>query len=117
MFIMFSKKKLIAVFVIAALVIGGGATIVLSKETAHQPTISWHIANKSFIVDPGHGGKYPGKVSKDGTLEKDINLAIATELNKLLQESGSKSVLTRTEDVDLIPDAQKSEKKDRKSVV
>lgn len=33
--------------------------------------------NKIIIIDPGHGGKDPGKVGVSGALEKDINLSIA----------------------------------------
>ena len=32
------------------------------------------------VIDSGHGGKDPGKVSVDGTLEKDINLQIGRAL-------------------------------------
>ena len=38
------------------------------------------MAGKVVVVDPGHGGYDPGKVGVSGTLEKDINLAIALKL-------------------------------------
>lgn len=68
-----------------------------------QAVLSWHIADKTFIIDPGHGGIFPGKVSADGTEEKDINLAIANCLNELFAESGSVTIMTRTSDEDLVP--------------
>lgn len=53
------------------------------------------------VVDPGHGGKDPGKVGTAGTLEKDINLLIAMELKPLLEEEGITVVMTREEDISL----------------
>ena len=41
---------------------------------------------KTIVIDPGHGGGDPGKVGVDGSLEKDINLAISQYLKKELQD-------------------------------
>ena len=57
---------------------------------------------KPFIVviDPGHGGKDPGAVSK-GIREKDVVLAIGRKLGKFINESypDVKVVFTRSSDV------------------
>jgi N-acetylmuramoyl-L-alanine amidase len=51
-----------------------------------------------IVVDPGHGGRFPGAVS--GTsYEKDFNLDIGVKLGALLQRSGVSVVMTRTTDV------------------
>ena len=51
-------------------------------------------------VDAGHGGKDPGAVGHKGTREKDVTLAIARRLEKMLrQERGMRPVLTRDRDV------------------
>lgn len=55
----------------------------------------------TIIIDPGHGGKDPGKVGINGTLEKDINLKIALYLKELLESQDTKVIMTRTEDKDL----------------
>jgi len=52
-----------------------------------------------IIIDPGHGGKDPGAVAKDGTREKDLNLDVAKRLNEKLLNLGFKTKMTRTEDV------------------
>ena len=39
------------------------------------------------FLDAGHGDFDPGKVSVDGSLEKDINLAIAKRLKWYLEQS------------------------------
>lgn len=56
---------------------------------------------KTVVIDPGHGGADPGKVGVNKAKEKDINLAIAKELKKVLSENGFEVVLTRTEDIAL----------------
>lgn len=52
------------------------------------------------VLDAGHGGKDPGKPSKDGYMEKDIALKIVLELGKELEKNPEiKVVYTRTKDV------------------
>ena len=51
------------------------------------------------IIDAGHGGEDGGAVGVDGSLEKDINLAIALELAEMLRAVGIRVRLTRTEDI------------------
>jgi len=52
-----------------------------------------------IVVDPGHGGEDPGAVSKRGTKEKDLVLAIGKHLAAQLNGmAGIKAYLTRTSD-------------------
>lgn len=53
------------------------------------------------VIDPGHGGKDPGALGINGVKEKDINLAIALKLGKLIEENlkDVKVVYTRKTDV------------------
>ncbi len=50
------------------------------------------------ILDAGHGGNDPGKISVDGTQEKDLNLEIAKKLKELLEQQDIEVVMTREED-------------------
>lgn len=54
-----------------------------------------------IIIDAGHGGRDGGAAADDGTLEKDLNLAVAKELCDLFEGAGYDTVMTRTEDVAL----------------
>ncbi len=49
-------------------------------------------------LDPGHGGSDPGAIGPTGLREKDVNLAIATCLARLLESSGVRVLLTRSGD-------------------
>ena len=54
---------------------------------------------RRIAVDPGHGGKDYGAMSPGGILEKDITLAVALRLARLLEEeAGIDVVLTRSDD-------------------
>jgi N-acetylmuramoyl-L-alanine amidase len=52
------------------------------KKQLEEERRKWLI--DAVIIDPGHGGKDPGTVAKDKTKEKDIVLAIALKLGKLI---------------------------------
>ncbi len=52
------------------------------------------------VLDPGHGGEAEG-ASYGGVQEKDLNLSIATQAARLLEEAGVTVVMTRTDDSDV----------------
>ncbi|MFU0833350.1 MAG: Germination-specific N-acetylmuramoyl-L-alanine amidase [Oscillospiraceae bacterium] len=54
---------------------------------------------RTIVIDAGHGGEDGGASGSTGTPEKEINLAIAKDLEQLLTVSGYQVVMTRTEDV------------------
>ena len=57
---------------------------------------------KCIVIDPGHGGRHPGAISKVGSIkEKDITLSVALKLGKLIKDNypDVKVVFTRTNDV------------------
>lgn len=57
---------------------------------------------RTVVIDPGHGGVETGKVGRRGTFEKDVNLAVARQLERYLKRrSDLKVVLTRDKDVQL----------------
>lgn len=62
-----------------------------------QPEIS--ARTLIIVVDAGHGGEDPGAHGKHGTFEKNVTLAIARKLKKLIDNSdGMRGVLTRDGD-------------------
>lgn len=66
--------------------------------------------NKVIVIDVGHGGNDPGKVSVNATMEKDINLAIGLELEKELLARGYTVILTRRLDTNLASDSASNKK-------
>ena len=62
------------------------------------------------VIDAGHGGTDPGKVGVDGSLEKDINLAIADRLKTYLQQDDVKVIMTRETDMGLYSETDSRKK-------
>ena len=54
---------------------------------------------ETIVIDPGHGGKDPGAISRRGTREKDIVFDVAKRLKRDLQKEGLNVILTREKDV------------------
>jgi len=51
-----------------------------------------------IVIDPGHGGKDPGAIGRNGTYEKHVVLAIARKLKQLIEERTNIKVLMTRED-------------------
>lgn len=62
------------------------------------------------MVDAGHGGNDPGKVSISNDLEKDINLQIALKLEEILKHQDIEVVMTRRDDNALYEDGVSNKK-------
>jgi len=54
--------------------------------------------NITILIDPGHGGIDSGAISKDGIMEKEINLKISNKLKDNLLKEKFKVVMTREKD-------------------
>ncbi|MEG6523382.1 N-acetylmuramoyl-L-alanine amidase CwlD [Desulfotomaculum sp. 1211_IL3151] len=63
--------------------------------------MSYVLANKIIVVDPGHGGRDPGKIGVSGVAEKEINLEVSKRLATVLGQMGATVIMTREEDIDL----------------
>jgi N-acetylmuramoyl-L-alanine amidase len=52
-----------------------------------------------IVIDAGHGGKDTGAIGPNGTYEKDVVLAIARKLERMIRaERGMRAVMVRTDD-------------------
>ena len=73
---------------------------------------SVHIGKEKPVVvlDAGHGGNDPGKVGVDGSLEKDINLAITLKLKEYLEQSLVRITSTSDDDKGLYKSSDSSKK-------
>lgn len=65
----------------------------------------------TIVVDPGHGGRDPGKVGNNNALEKDINLSIAMKLKSLLELNDVNVIVTRDADVGLYSETDTNKKR------
>lgn len=93
MYFIFSKKQCIAVLsAICILCAAGCAAVIAAKETAVQPR---HLR---VVVDAGHGLPDGGAVGTLGTVEQEVNLAIAKKLQEILTAKGAEVIMTREDE-------------------
>lgn len=60
-----------------------------------------NVNEYTVVLDAGHGGDDPGKVSSSGVKEKDVNLGIALKCRSILKQNGIQVILTRDSDVSI----------------
>ncbi|MCD8132190.1 MAG: N-acetylmuramoyl-L-alanine amidase [Lachnospiraceae bacterium] len=115
---MIKKKSLPSLFLSILLLL---SALVLSREaaayrartvdsSARLGTINALSQSFTVVIDSGHGGIDPGNVSSDGTLEKDLNLAIALKLQAFLEANDVTVVMTRTDDSGLYEESSSNKK-------
>lgn len=87
--------------------------LVMYKPSVSQVWDYWSLplSGVTVALDAGHGGPDGGAVSKQGIIEKDINLAVSLYLRDYLQQAGAIVVMTREDDRDLANPETKGYKK------
>lgn len=85
-------------------IIRGGAKLTSSQQVVTE------AVKPCVVIDAGHGGADPGKVSVDGSLEKDINLEIAKKLQIFLTMEDVEAILTRESDAGLYDESASNKK-------
>lgn len=110
---------LLALMLVAAcFIVRGGSQMVSSVSSGG---VEMQKKFPCVVIDAGHGGADPGKVSVDGSLEKDINLQIALKLQNFLQMQDVDVILTRESDAGLYDENASNKKvqdmKNRVSII
>lgn len=84
--------------IIMTLVLLAAAGLFATKGTTFVESLQTEKGKTCIVIDAGHGGADPGKVGINQAEEKDLNLAIALRLKRLLEAEGIKVVLTRQDE-------------------
>ena len=84
------------VLLLSAVFWSAGQTAILVNEDQAETEDRFCV-----VIDAGHGGVDPGKVGRNGELEKELNLQIAEKLKLFLEASDVEVVMTRTTDTGL----------------
>ena len=84
---------------VAIVIVGAAVFMTVAFGITERRAVSAQVnASPHILIDAGHGGEDGGAEGADGTLEKDINLAVARPLGDLLRVMGYTVSHTRTED-------------------
>lgn len=98
------KKSMLGILLLAVMI----GIIAYDMPTAKTLNYwSLPLSGKIIAIDAGHGGPDGGAVSREGLIEKDINLAVSLHLRDYLQQAGAIVVLTREGDYDLAQEGTK----------
>ena len=102
-----SKAEFIMAMILLLLVYV--CTAKLPYEQAADDTVE-KKEKKVILLDAGHGGTDPGKVSVTGRKEKEINLEIVLRVKKCLEKENFEVVLTRENDDGLYKETDSNKK-------
>lgn len=94
------KKRIIYVLTILSvcLIYVAANNLKDTKNGRIIDTNSTPITNKTVIIDAGHGLPDEGAVGFYATSEQAINLSVTLKLQKLIEQSGAKVLLTRSDE-------------------
>ena len=84
--------------IIVGLLMSVGFLVMDADRWIGMHTLNQKTAKYTVVIDSGHGGVDPGKIGVDGVYEKDINLAIAKQLQKVLERNDCQVIMTREAD-------------------
>ncbi len=97
-----TRQGMLRIGIVICLILLTGA-VFLSEIPSSRTWTHWTLplSGKVIALDAGHGGVDGGAVSREGIIEKDLNLAIVLYLRDYLQQAGALVLLTREGDYDL----------------
>ena len=91
-----NKKRLS--FIIITIMVSVISFVVNSKQKNTIQTVSLPVSDKTIVLDAGHGYPDEGAESLNGVTEASINLIITKKVQSLLEQSGCKVILTRSDE-------------------
>ncbi len=95
------RKKYFAVSAVAAVLICAALQLRLPDEGSIPAIVPARFEDATLIIDAGHGGEDGGAVSPGGTVESNVNLAVALRMEQLFGLYGVNVRMLRDSDISL----------------
>lgn len=89
-----APRRLLLLLLALALLLTAKAAMSQAAAEALAPA----LFGRHIVIDPGHGGWDPGMQGQGGSVEAEINLAVALKLADYLRQAGALVTLTRESD-------------------
>lgn len=86
------KIKNLHIFSVICLLVSMSIYFLYNTTSVFSP-----IPPYTVVLDAGHGEPDGGAIGVNGTLEKDINLAITLKVQEILESNGIKVIMTRSD--------------------
>ena len=102
MFLFIKMKKVVLFFSIFMIV--GMIYIATTKEAIPVAVVPLNDPSYTIVIDAGHGEPDGGAISSSGIKESDINLLVAKELEKELDNLGYSVIMTRQNEKNIADD-------------
>lgn len=104
-------KKRVILFLFIILILSTGFGFIHAKRHKNVSKEDLRLRGKIIVIDPGHGGGDRGTKGRSlGTIEKDLNLKVAQNIKKELEErTDAKVILTRERDTSLLSETKQKE--------
>jgi len=80
------------------LVLVSAFAVKLTSKRPAKPTAIYAVKKLTVVIDPGHGGIFPGAQNETGVQEKNITLSLAQKIQELAKDYHVNIVLTRNSD-------------------
>ena len=74
---------------------------IVEEDSDDEEQPAFKVGDKVIVIDAGHGGSDVGAVGPTGLTEKEVTLAVALKVEKILKAEGMKVVMTRRTDTDV----------------
>lgn len=94
-----AKFLLICLLLSVLGLVGGAIALLIGTDAPRDVAADASEIPVRVVIDAGHGGEDGGAVGVDGTLEKNLNLAVSEIVYDILSSSGVSCAMTRTEDI------------------
>ena len=100
MFLTFKKWTLL--YIICLVLLFAGFAAILWQGSAAQASKNLVLRGGTvLVIDAGHGGEDGGAVAADGTVESQINLAVALQMEEIARLLGVETEMTRRTDISI----------------
>jgi TonB family protein len=80
------------------LVLASAFAVKITGKSPAKRSAAYALRTLTVVIDPGHGGIFPGAQNENGLLEKNITLSLAKKIEALAKNYNINVVLTRNSD-------------------